>query len=94
MIQYRYQVPNLTYTSISNLLKLPLARMYTTVFLSKQEEVEEVEQEAALIAPEELIKHPLQNRWAMWFFKNDKARDWCDNLRLVTTFATVEDFWG
>ncbi|KAL8587793.1 translation initiation factor eIF4E [Nucella lapillus] len=30
----------------------------------------------------------------MWFFKNDKGRNWCENLRLVTKFSTVEDFWG
>ncbi|KAH9495316.1 hypothetical protein Btru_018861 [Bulinus truncatus] len=44
--------------------------------------------------PESVIKHPLQNSWAMWFFKNDKGRDWKDNLRVITTFDTVEDFWG
>ena len=44
--------------------------------------------------PEHVIKHPLENSWAMWFFKNDKSRDWKDNLRVITTFDTVEDFWG
>jgi len=44
--------------------------------------------------PEMVIKHPLENSWAMWFFKNDKSRDWKDNLRVITTFDTVEDFWG
>ncbi|KAM7451678.1 translation initiation factoreIF4E [Porites harrisoni] len=39
-------------------------------------------------------KHPLQNKWALWFFKNDKTKSWKDNLRLVTSFDTVEDFWG
>ena len=45
-------------------------------------------------APELLMKHPLQNRWALWFFKNDKSKDWAANLKLVTTFDTVEDFWA
>jgi len=40
------------------------------------------------------MKHPLQNKWALWFFKNDKAKSWKANLRLVTSFDTVEDFWG
>ncbi|KAJ7372448.1 translation initiation factor eIF4E [Desmophyllum pertusum] len=40
------------------------------------------------------VKHPLQNKWALWFFKNDKAKSWKANLRLVTSFDTVEDFWG
>lgn len=33
-------------------------------------------------------------RWALWFFKNDRSRAWQDNLKLVTTFDTVEDFWA
>lgn len=39
-------------------------------------------------------KHPLQNRWSLWFFKNEKGNQWKDNLRLVTSFNTVEDFWA
>nr|XP_003936234.2 eukaryotic translation initiation factor 4E type 1B [Saimiri boliviensis boliviensis] len=38
--------------------------------------------------------HPLQNRWALWFFKNDRSRAWQDNLQLVTKVDTVEDFWA
>ncbi|PNI18152.1 EIF4E1B isoform 5, partial [Pan troglodytes] len=38
--------------------------------------------------------HPLQNRWALWFFKNDRSRAWQDNLHLVTKVDTVEDFWA
>ena len=41
-----------------------------------------------------LIKHPLQNRWALWYFKNDKTKDWASNLKLVASFDTVEDFWA
>ncbi|XP_067852452.1 eukaryotic translation initiation factor 4E-1A-like isoform X2 [Heptranchias perlo] len=40
------------------------------------------------------MKHPLQNRWTLWFFKNDKSKPWQANLRLVTKFDTVEDFWA
>lgn len=39
-------------------------------------------------------KHPLQNRWALWFFKNDKTKSWTANLRNLTSFDTVEDFWA
>uniref|UniRef100_A0A8C0IA78 Eukaryotic translation initiation factor 4E family member 1B n=1 Tax=Bubo bubo TaxID=30461 RepID=A0A8C0IA78_BUBBB len=46
-----------------------------------------------LLLAESLGKHPLQNRWALWFFKNDKSKMWQANLRLVTKFSTVEDFW-
>jgi len=41
-----------------------------------------------------LIKHPLQNSWTLWFFKNDKNRNWEDNQRSIITFNTVEDFWA
>ncbi|XP_062358119.1 eukaryotic translation initiation factor 4E type 1B isoform X2 [Cinclus cinclus] len=47
-----------------------------------------------LIQAEILGKHPLQNRWALWFFKNDKSKMWQANLRLITKFSTVEDFWA
>ena len=30
----------------------------------------------------------------MWFFKNDKSKDWASNLRYITSFDTVEDFWA
>lgn len=40
------------------------------------------------------VKHPLQNKWALWFYKTDKAKSWKANLRLVTSFDTVEDFWA
>merc|ERR1711936_1470736 len=29
--------------------------------------------------PEKIIKHPLQNAWTLWFFKNDKTRSWEEN---------------
>lgn len=46
------------------------------------------------ISPELLIKHPLQNAWTLWFYKNDKQKAWEENLRAITTFDTVEDFWA
>lgn len=57
------------------------------------QEVQQSE-ETPTVSPDELIKHPLQNRWALWFFKNDKAKEWTANLKLVTAFDTVEDFWA
>lgn len=35
------------------------------------------------------VKHPLQNKWAWWFYKNEKGKTWEANLRLITTFDTV-----
>ncbi|XP_036006331.1 eukaryotic translation initiation factor 4eb isoform X1 [Fundulus heteroclitus] len=47
-----------------------------------------------LVSPEAYVKHPLQNRWSLWFFKNDKSKTWQANLRLISKFDTVEDFWA
>ena len=44
--------------------------------------------------PEKYIKHPLQNAWTLWFFKNDKSRTWEENQRPIITVTTVEDFWS
>eukprot|EP00873_Tetraselmis_striata_P034339 jgi/Tetstr1/454603/TSEL_041496.t1 len=43
-------------------------------------------------------KHPLENRWTLWFdnpSKNSKqsSATWGQSLRAVYTFDTVEDFW-
>lgn len=45
-------------------------------------------------SPEMLLKHPLQNKWTLWFFKNDRNRSWEENQRPIITFSTVEDFWA
>ncbi|MEE6460634.1 hypothetical protein FKM82_001048 [Ascaphus truei] len=60
--------------------------------LPTDEEKTETGQE--VVSPENYIKHPLQNRWALWFFKNDKSKTWQANLRLISKFDTVEDFWA
>lgn len=59
---------------------------------SEEENSEETSQE--IVSPECYIKHPLQNRWTLWFFKNDKSKTWQANLRLISKFDTVEDFWA
>ena len=50
--------------------------------------------EGGLGEPEKLVKHPLQNAWTLWFFKNDKSRTWEENQRPIITVTTVEDFWS
>lgn len=72
--------------------------MHIFALFLKEERVEEEEDDqtddGAMVSPEALIKHPLQNRWALWFFKNDRSKEWTANLKLITAFDTVEDFWG
>uniref|UniRef100_A0A2K5XLP3 SRCR domain-containing protein n=2 Tax=Cercopithecinae TaxID=9528 RepID=A0A2K5XLP3_MANLE len=52
-----------------------------------EEEKTEAIQEVA--TPEHYIKHPLQNRWALWFFLNDKSKTWQANLWLTSEFDTL-----
>ncbi|KAI0799035.1 translation initiation factor eIF 4e-like domain-containing protein [Xylaria sp. FL0933] len=42
------------------------------------------------------VKHPLQNRWTLWFTKpsSGKGDNWNDLLKEVIIFNTVEEFWG
>uniref|UniRef100_A0A2K6VP08 eIF-4F 25 kDa subunit n=2 Tax=Onchocerca TaxID=6281 RepID=A0A2K6VP08_ONCVO len=44
--------------------------------------------------PESLTRHPLQCRWALWYLKADRNKDWEDCLKQVAVFDTVEDFWA
>lgn len=61
--------------------------------LKIEDQTETNEQEVKL-TKELMTKHPLQNKWALWFFKNDKTKTWAANLRLITKFDSVEDFWS
>ncbi|TNM99974.1 hypothetical protein fugu_013007 [Takifugu bimaculatus] len=61
----------------------------------KTTETEDQQAESQVAAgSDSSIKHPLQNRWALWYFKNDKSKSWTENLRLISKFDTVEDFWA
>ncbi|GIZ05085.1 eukaryotic translation initiation factor 4E-1A [Caerostris extrusa] len=46
------------------------------------------------VDPELLIKHPLQNMWSLWFYRNDRSKSWQENLMEIITIDTVEDFWS
>ncbi|CCD61788.1 Eukaryotic translation initiation factor 4E-3 [Caenorhabditis elegans] len=48
----------------------------------------------ASVPPELLTRHPLQNRWALWYLKADRNKEWEDCLKMVSLFDTVEDFWS
>lgn len=43
------------------------------------------------------VVHPLYSKWILWFdnaSKQNKAKDWNEQLQEVMTFETVEEFWG
>lgn len=42
----------------------------------------------------ELVKHPLQHPWTLWYYEPDRTKTWEDNQNKVSTFTTVEDFWS
>lgn len=47
------------------------------------------EQPDNVVSPDPVIKHPLENTWTMWYFKNDKQnKEWFDNLKEVSTTST------
>ncbi|XP_077285166.1 eukaryotic translation initiation factor 4E1 [Arctopsyche grandis] len=52
------------------------------------------ENEGTIVAPEFLIKHPLQNVWTLWFFEHIKGTDWGEGQKEITSIDTVEDFWS
>jgi len=65
---------------------------------SKQEEEEEENEEEVgeQLEGEFAVKHPLQNRWTLWYDnpgKKTSQASWGDHLKKVVTFDTVEDFW-
>jgi len=42
-------------------------------------------------------KHPLHNRWTLWFDSPKKKTTqaaWLNTVKAISTFDTVEDFWG
>lgn len=42
----------------------------------------------------DIVKHPLHDKWTMWYLKQDQKKKWEEMLQTVETFATVEDFWS
>jgi translation initiation factor 4E len=45
------------------------------------------------------VKHPLQNRWTLWYddsagVKQNPKLSWDENLKNVLTFDNIEDFFG
>ncbi|RPB02855.1 eukaryotic translation initiation factor 4E [Choiromyces venosus 120613-1] len=43
------------------------------------------------------VKHPLMNKWTLWYTKppnNRGENNWNDLLKEVVTFDSVEEFWG
>lgn len=59
----------------------------------QEKETEKSVESTSTEVPDLLIKHPLNNSWSLWYFENDKKKTWLQNLKEITSFDTVEDFW-
>ncbi|XP_078453443.1 eukaryotic translation initiation factor 4E-like isoform X2 [Lampetra planeri] len=78
-------------------LDVPAAPEVTEIAVASASDGEESQEDSTgqeVVLPETEMKHPLENRWALWFFKNDKTKSWQANLRLISKVDTVEDFWA
>jgi translation initiation factor 4E len=42
----------------------------------------------------EQVSHPLHNSWCIWEHRDEKGSSYGDNLHLLCTYSTVEEFWG
>lgn len=73
-----------------NLLPIYLKKCFQDVRIFQQSECHS----PSATAPESLTRHPLQCRWALWYLKADRNKDWEDCLKQVAVFDTVEDFWA
>lgn len=41
-----------------------------------------------------IVKHPLNDRWTMWYLKQDQKKKWEEMQDIVHSFDMVEDFWS
>lgn len=69
-----------------------LAGEIGSVSLSESREISKATRKDT--SPEQVIKHPLEHNWTLWFFKNDKTKSWEEMQQPITTVGTVEDFWA
>jgi len=44
--------------------------------------------------PEKVVKHPLANKWTLWWYKEIQRTDYTLCQKPVLTVSTVEDFWA
>lgn len=46
------------------------------------------------VTEDERKDNSLENKWTLYFFKNDRNNNWMDNMKKVIDFETIKDFWG
>jgi len=66
-----------------------------TANLKQQQTRQNSAESQQIVSPQTIsLKNPLENSWSFWFFKNEKQKEWKENLVFITTVDFVEDFWG
>jgi len=45
-------------------------------------------------AQQQIVTHPLNSSWTLWYYLKDRNLSWEQSLMQISTFDTVEDFWG
>lgn len=45
-------------------------------------------------SPEVILKHPLENCWTLWYFKNDRSRGWEENQKEVKQCLPRQNFFN
>jgi len=71
-----------------------LVKMSTNNLDNENEKNENRETELIDATIDFSIKHPLQNRWTLWFYEQDRNNSWEKNQKEIASFDTVEDFWS
>merc|ERR1719238_857166 len=58
-------------------------------------ELRTIEDYISLGVPRDIaeMKHPLENAWTFWYYRNDKTCSWEENQINLATVDTIEDFW-
>lgn len=61
---------------------------------SNVENAEELMHEQISMGLHQVVKHPLQNVWTLWYLEKDRTKAWEDMQNEIMSFDTVEDFWS
>jgi len=65
----------------------------------QNEEVQNKELTSILVDPEHFnVKHKLNTSWTIYYDipqqRKNTAQTWQQNIKVIATFNTIEDFWG
>eukprot|EP01027_Heterolobosea_sp_BB2_P009541 GEZU01014053.1.p1 GENE.GEZU01014053.1~~GEZU01014053.1.p1 ORF type:complete len:203 (-),score=25.40 GEZU01014053.1:1153-1761(-) len=65
--------------------------------LPEGEQTDNAQQDASETYFDSEVKHPLQTEWTLWYDRaqsKTNTKNWGNNLNVVYSFDTIEDFWS